>query len=84
MKMKKYKLKHIQNILKQVIYQNNYYYQKYLNYLVKQYKMKKHYEKFKIKKLVDDQNIKEEIKHEPENASENEEEYKYTEERTRK
>jgi len=46
--------------------------------------MKKHYEKFKIKKLVDDQNIKEEVEHEPENASENEEEYKYTEERTRK
>ena len=37
-----------------------------------------------MKKLVNEQNIKEEIKHEPENASENEEEYKYTEERTRK
>ena len=46
--------------------------------------MKKHYEKFKIKKLVDDQNIKEEVEHEPENATKNEDEYKFIEERTRK
>ena len=38
--------------------------------------MKKILKKFKIKKLVDEQNVKEEVEHEPENAAENEDEYK--------
>ena len=46
--------------------------------------MKKHYEKFKIKKLLDVQNVKQEIELELENAAENEDEYKFIEERTRK
>ena len=46
--------------------------------------MKKILKKFKIKKLVDEQNVKEEVEHEPENAAENEDEYKFIEERTRK
>ena len=44
--------------------------------------MKKILKKFKIKKLVDEQNVKEEVEHEPENAAENEDEYKFIEERT--
>ena len=39
---------------------------------------------FKIKKLVDVQNVKKEVEHEPENAAENQDEYKFIEERTRK
>ena len=46
--------------------------------------MKKILKKFKIKKLVDEQNVKEEVEHEPENAAKNEDEYKFIEERTRK
>ena len=46
--------------------------------------MKKLYKKFKIKKIIDDQNVKEEVEHEPENAAENEGEYKFIEERKRK
>jgi len=46
--------------------------------------MKKILKKFKIKKLVDEQNVKEEVEHEPENAAENEDEYKFIEERIRK
>ena len=37
-----------------------------------------------MKKLVNEQNIKVEVEHEPENAAENEDEYKFIEERTRK
>ena len=47
-------------------------------------KKKKYYKKFKIKKLVDDQNVNEEVENEPENTAENEDEYKFIEERTRK
>ena len=39
---------------------------------------------FKIKTLVDVQNVKKEVEHEPENAAENQDEYKFIEERTRK
>ena len=46
--------------------------------------MEKILKKFKIKKLVDEQNVKEEVEHEPENAAENEDEYKFIKERTRK
>ena len=46
--------------------------------------MEKILKKFKIKKLVDDQNVKEEVEHEPENTTENEDEYKFIKERTRK
>ena len=46
--------------------------------------MKKILKKFKIKKLVDNKYVKEEVEHEPENAAENEDEYKFIEERTRK
>ena len=44
--------------------------------------MKKILKKFKIKILVGDKYVKEEVEHEPENAAENEDEYKFFEERT--
>ena len=46
--------------------------------------MEKILKKFKIKKLVDDKYVKEEVEHKPENAAENEDENKFIEERTRK
>ena len=46
--------------------------------------MKKILKKFKIKKLVDNKYIKEEVEHEPENATKNEDKYEFVEERTRK
>ena len=46
--------------------------------------MKKILKKFKIKIFVGDKYVKEEVEHEPENAAENEDEYKFIEERTRK
>ena len=46
--------------------------------------MKKILKKFKIKILVGDKYVKEKVEHEPENAAENEDEYKFIEERTRK
>ena len=46
--------------------------------------MKKILKKFKIKILVGDKYVKEEVEHEPENAAENEDEYNFIEERTRK
>ena len=46
--------------------------------------MQKLLKKFKIKKLVDDKYVKEEVEHEWENDAENEDEYKFVEERTRK
>ena len=45
--------------------------------------MKKYYKKFKIKKLVDEQNVKKEGEHEPKNAAENKNEFKFIEERIR-
>ena len=39
---------------------------------------------FKIKTLVDVQNVKKEVEHELENAAENQDEYKFIEERIRK
>jgi len=39
---------------------------------------------FKIKTLVDVQNVKKEVEHELENAAENQDEYKFIEERARK
>ena len=44
--------------------------------------MKKILKKFKIKILVGDKYVKEEVEHEPENAAENEDEYKFIEEKT--
>ena len=44
--------------------------------------MKKILKKFKIKKLVDDKYVKEEVEHERKNDAENEDEYKFIEERT--
>ena len=46
--------------------------------------MKKILKKFKIKILVGDKYVKEEVEHESENAAENEDKYKFIEERTKK